>query len=161
MFTNNQSIVANPRPWNQQIRERFFVNSWIFFYQGTCLNFSFYPMSIACLQLKIRHWQKVAIKFEKAESANSLPFTRNGCLFMWVAYFCMGAYKRRCCCWNQNGCLYSWGVYDFTMEICGFNYPISIPTGILVGRIVISLIPKVFGKLEGARSAWYTLFIHA
>ena len=99
-------------------------------------------MSIACLQLKIRHWQKVAIKFEKAESANSLPFTRNGCLFMWVAYFCMGAYKRRCGCWNQYGCLYSWGVYDFTMEICGFNYPISIPTGILVGRIVISLIPR-------------------
>ena len=24
------------------------------------------------------------------------------------AYFCMGAYKRRCGCGNQNGCQYSW-----------------------------------------------------
>ena len=32
--------------------------------------------------------------FEKAKLANSLPFARNGRLFMWGAYFCMGAYKR-------------------------------------------------------------------
>ena len=32
--------------------------------------------------------------FEKAESANSLLCTWNGYLFMWGAYFCMGAYKR-------------------------------------------------------------------
>ena len=32
--------------------------------------------------------------FKKAESANSLLFPRNGCLFMWGAYFCMGTYKR-------------------------------------------------------------------
>ena len=31
--------------------------------------------------------------FEKAKSANSLPFAQNGCLFMWGAYFCMAAYK--------------------------------------------------------------------
>ena len=31
--------------------------------------------------------------FEKAKSANSLSFARNGCLFMWGAYFCMGAYE--------------------------------------------------------------------
>ena len=31
--------------------------------------------------------------FEKAKSANSLPFARDGCLFMWGAYFRMGAYK--------------------------------------------------------------------
>ena len=41
-----------------------------------------------------RHWRKVAATFEKAESANSLPFAQNGYLFMWGAYFCMGAYKR-------------------------------------------------------------------
>ena len=34
-----------------------------------------------------RHWQKVAATFEKAESANSLPFARNGCLFIWVLIF--------------------------------------------------------------------------
>ena len=40
-----------------------------------------------------RHWRKVAAMFETAKSANSLLFTWNGCLFMWGAYFCMGAYK--------------------------------------------------------------------
>ena len=44
--------------------------------------------------LLTRHRRKVAATFEKAESANLLPFTWNGCLFMWGAYFCMGAYKR-------------------------------------------------------------------
>ena len=32
--------------------------------------------------------------FKKAKSANSLQFAWNRCLFMWGAYFCMGAYKR-------------------------------------------------------------------
>ena len=50
-------------------------------------------MSIAWLQSDI-DWQKVAATFEKAEAAKLLPFARNGCLFMWGAYFCMGAYKR-------------------------------------------------------------------
>ena len=36
----------------------------------------------------------MAATFEKAESASLLPFARNGCLFMWGASFCMGAYKR-------------------------------------------------------------------
>ena len=37
---------------------------------------------------------EVAATFEKkAESANSLPFTRNGYIFMWGSIFCMGAYK--------------------------------------------------------------------
>ena len=40
------------------------------------------------------HWQKVAATFKTAESANLLPFARNGCPFMWGAFFCMGAYKR-------------------------------------------------------------------
>ena len=42
------------------------------------------------LTLEDRHWQKLAATFDKAESANSLPFVRNGGLFMWDAYFCMG-----------------------------------------------------------------------
>ena len=41
-----------------------------------------------------KHWQKVAAMFEKAESANSLPFALNRCLFMCGAYFCTSAYKR-------------------------------------------------------------------
>ena len=41
-----------------------------------------------------RHWRKVATTFETAESANSLPFAWNRYLFIWGAYFCMGAYKR-------------------------------------------------------------------
>ena len=32
--------------------------------------------------------------FERAESANLLPFARDGCLLIWGAYFCMGVYKR-------------------------------------------------------------------
>ena len=31
---------------------------------------------------------------QKAESANLLSLARNWCLFMWGAYFCMGAYQR-------------------------------------------------------------------
>ena len=46
------------------------------------------------LTIRDRCWRKVATTFETAESANSLPFARNGCLFMWGAYFCMGVYKR-------------------------------------------------------------------
>ena len=38
--------------------------------------------------------QSATTTSETAESANSLPFERNGCLFMWGAYFCIGAYKR-------------------------------------------------------------------
>ena len=66
------------------VHDRFFANSW------PCLNFGFYPVLIACCN---RHWQKVATMFEKAESANSPPFARNRCLFIWGAYFCMGTYK--------------------------------------------------------------------
>ena len=32
--------------------------------------------------------------FEKAESALHFRLHGNGCLFMWGAYFCMGAYER-------------------------------------------------------------------
>ena len=51
------------------------------FYQVALLKLCFYPVSIACLQSEIDI--KVAM-FEKADSANSLPF---------AVYFHMGAYK--------------------------------------------------------------------
>ena len=45
------------------------------------------------LTIRDRHWQKVVATFEKAESANSLLFAWNRCIFMWGAYLCMDAYK--------------------------------------------------------------------
>ena len=60
-------------------------------------------MSIACLQSEIDTGEKIATTFEKAESANSLPFA---VYFHMGDYFCMGAYKfTQCGCCNQNGCL--------------------------------------------------------
>ena len=64
------------------------------FYQEALPKFRFLSRVDSLLTIEDRHWRKVAATFEKAESANSLPFARNGCLFMWGAYFCMGAYKR-------------------------------------------------------------------
>ena len=46
------------------------------------------------LAIRDRHWRKLATTFEKAESANLPPFARQWCLFMWGAYFRMGACKR-------------------------------------------------------------------
>ena len=37
---------------------------------------------------------------------------------MWGAYFCMGAYKWQCGCYDQNGFLYSW-----VLILCGAYYP--------------------------------------
>ena len=51
------------------------------------------------LTVEDKHWRYVW----KAESANSLPFACNGVPFMWGAYFCLGAYKRRCCGCVKNG----------------------------------------------------------
>ena len=64
------------------------------FYQEVLPKFRFLSRVDSLPTIGDRHWRKVAATFEKAESANSLPFARNGCLFMWGAYFCMGAYKR-------------------------------------------------------------------
>ena len=68
-------------------------------------------------------WRTSAAMFEKAESANSLPFARNGCLFMWGAYFCMGAYKCDVVAEIEmgayiHGCLFCVGAYsDFSNEL--------------------------------------------
>ena len=64
------------------------------FYQETLAKFRFLSCVDSLLTIGDRHWQKVATTFDKAKSVNSLPFAWNGCLFMWGAYFCMGAYKR-------------------------------------------------------------------
>ena len=62
-------------------------------YQEALPKFWFLSRVDSLLTSRGRHWQKVAATFEQAKSANSLPFARNGCLFMWGAYFCMDAYK--------------------------------------------------------------------
>ena len=64
------------------------------FYQEALPEFRFLFRVDSLLTIGDRHWRKVATTFEKAESANSLPFAWNGYLFMWGTYFCMGAYKR-------------------------------------------------------------------
>ena len=101
---------------NESVRG--FANSWICFTKKPCLNFGFYPVSIACLQAEIdtgessRYIRKSRIStvrcftilqatgswvgawergYEKAKSANTLPFAVP---FHVDAYFCMGAYKR-------------------------------------------------------------------
>ena len=64
------------------------------FYQEALLKFQYLSCVDSLLTIGDRHWRKVVAMFEKAKSANSLLFAWNGCLFMWGAYFCMGAYKR-------------------------------------------------------------------
>ena len=50
-------------------------------------------MLIACSQSEIDTGDS-GHYVRRTESANLFPFAWNGCLFMWGAYFCMGAYKR-------------------------------------------------------------------
>ena len=49
-------------------------------------------MLIACLQSEIDTGESSRY-VRKTKSANLLQFVWNGCLLMWGAYFCMGAYK--------------------------------------------------------------------
>ena len=98
-----------------------------------CINFVFYPVSIACLQLEIDSGE-VAATFEKAESANSLPFTLNGCLFMWGTYFCMGAYKHNA---YIHGVLILCGCLLFRFYRPAFLVQIQII--ILVTHLAVSL----------------------
>ena len=64
------------------------------FYQEILPIFWFVSHVDSLLTIADRHCRTLAATFKKAESANSLPFAWNGCLFMWGVYFCMGAYKR-------------------------------------------------------------------
>ena len=52
-----------------------------------------------------KHWRKVAATFEKAESANSLPFAV--CFHVGVC-FCMGAYKRDVVVVIKMGAYFVW-----------------------------------------------------
>ena len=65
------------------------------FYQEALPKFQFLSCVDSLLTIGDKHWQKVAAMFEKAESANSLPFAPNRCLFMWGVYFCTSAYKSK------------------------------------------------------------------
>ena len=92
------------------------------FYQEALPKFWFLSCVDSLLTIGDRHWRKVASTFEKAESANSLPFAQNGCLFMWGNYFRMGGYKRDVVVVIKmgayiHGCLFCVGAYypDFTV----------------------------------------------
>ena len=50
------------------------------------------PENYTCL-LPLIDTGEISRYVRKTETANLLLSTRNGCLFMWGAYFCMGAYK--------------------------------------------------------------------
>ena len=69
-------------------------NSWILFNQEALPKFCFVSRVDILLTIGDRHWRKLAVTFNKAESANSFHLYSNGCLFMWGAYFCKGAYER-------------------------------------------------------------------
>ena len=82
------------------------------FYQEALPKFRFLSRVDSLLIIGDTYWRKVAAMFEKAESANSLPFARNRCLFMWGAYFCMGAYKCDGVVVIKMGAyVYLWGAY--------------------------------------------------
>ena len=109
------------------------------FYQDTLLKFRFLSRVDSLLTIRDRHWRIVAATLKKAKSANSLPFARNGCLFMWSAYFCMGAYKRDVVVVIKMGA-YIHGV----LILCGclLSRFYGKDTS-LIWRII--LVPRVFG----------------
>ena len=90
------------------------------FYKEALSKFWFVSCVNSLLTIGDRHWQKLAATFEKADFANSLH--GNGCLFMWGAYLCMGAYKRNVVVVIKmgvyiQGCLFCVGAYypNFTV----------------------------------------------
>ena len=89
------------------------------FYQEVLPKFRFLSHVDSLLTIGDRHWRKVAVMFEKAESANSLPCAVH---FHIGTYFCMGAYKRDVVVVIKigayiHGCLFCVGAYypDFNM----------------------------------------------
>ena len=58
------------------------------FYQEALPKFQFLSHVDSLLTIGDRHWQKVV---DTSKRVN--PVARDGCLFMWGAYFYMGAYK--------------------------------------------------------------------
>ena len=64
------------------------------FIKRLCLGFGLYPASIACLQSQIDTGEHKPLRLKKLNQQIHFHLARNGCLFMWGAYFCMGGYKR-------------------------------------------------------------------
>ena len=65
--------------------KRFFANSWMCFIKRPRPKFRFLSRVDNLLTIGNRHWRKVGAMFEKAESANSLPFAREWGLFISLA----------------------------------------------------------------------------
>ena len=137
-IVGNRSIIANPHqrkalePMNLW---EVFANSWICLTKRPCLNFIFL---IPC------HWRKVPATFEKAESANSLPFAVH---FHMGAYFCMCAYKcdvvvviKMSAYIHDHGCLFCVGAYyhNFTVYLFMF-WGSNIIDTLLVPRMANTL----------------------
>ena len=55
---------------------------------------AFIPCRTACLQSEINTGESLPLRSKVESAIRFIPFACNGCLFMWGAYFCMGAYKR-------------------------------------------------------------------
>ena len=111
---SQQSIdCCKPPPTNVKHLEptnpwEFFANSWICFTKRSCQNFGFYPVSIACLQSKI---YRQPLRSKQPNQQIHFRFAQNGCLFMWGAYFWMGAYKCDVVVVIKMSALYSRGAY--------------------------------------------------
>ena len=113
------------------------------FYQEPCVNFGLYPVVIACLQSEIyRHWWKAAATFKRAESANSLSFAQKWCLYMWGAFFSMGAYKCDVVVIHGVlflcGCLLSWfyGMYRVSIFVWVLIYKCNVVVVIKMGSYI-------------------------
>ena len=112
------------------------------FYQEALPKFQFLSRVDSLLTIGDRHRRTVAATFEKAESANSLPFARNGCPFVWGVYFCMGAYKRDVVVVIKMGAY----IYE-VLILCGcllsrftgfVNFPFLVATSILSSRCLMT-----------------------
>ena len=57
--------------------------------------------------------------FKKVESANSLPFAWNRCLFVWGVYFCMGAYKHNVVAVIKIGAYIHGAYFVWVLILCG------------------------------------------
>ena len=73
LLPTNVKHLEPTNPWEV------FVNSWTCFIKRPCLNFCFYPVSIACLKSEIDTGEKYPLRSKKLNHVG--------------AYFCMGAYK--------------------------------------------------------------------
>ena len=64
------------------------------FYQEALPKFRLLSRVDSLLTIGDRHWRKKPLLSKKPNQQIHFRLHGNGCLFMWGAYFCMGAYKR-------------------------------------------------------------------